>query len=85
MSKDDGLIQRFLLCCPKPKFYKAEEIINATEPICSLDLIFFYIKLLNDIPRRYKLSKEADVKFNEYFTKFRLVVQKNHDSDTFLR
>ena len=38
-SRDDGLIQRFMICAPKPVFLTAEDINNAPDIICSLDLL----------------------------------------------
>ncbi|RNA03124.1 hypothetical protein BpHYR1_006468, partial [Brachionus plicatilis] len=83
-QKDDGLIQRFHLCAPKPSFLNANEIIDAEKPECSLDVLFYIIFKLNEIGTEYILSKEATIEFNQIYSDFKSLIQKEYKKDGFI-
>ncbi len=85
-SKDDGLVQRFLVCCPQPGFYTATEI-NSSPPLTfSIELVFMFIKLNHSEPDNHiNLTEEATDKFKEYFNEFREIVKLANQNSTFLR
>lgn len=63
---------RFFMNCPEPQVYTAEDIMNAPELPCSLDVIFFFIYRLNlDEPNIYTLSEDGALKFNEFYNENR--------------
>ena len=84
-SKDDGLIQRFLLCAPQPVFPKSKQILDAPVPKASLSCIFMFIKLANKDGLVFTLSKAAEAQFCEYFDDFREVVEQSYQVDSFIR
>jgi hypothetical protein len=55
-TRDDGLMQRFLFCCPKPTFFDAEEICNAQKipRKFSLTILMYLIKIFHEQTIREK-------------------------------
>jgi len=84
-SKDDGLIQRFLLCAPEPVIKRSSEIQNAPEPKAELGCIFMFILLANQENITYSLETKAEEKFCKYFDEFREVVEVAYRVDPFIR
>jgi hypothetical protein len=79
-NKVDGLMQRFLSCCPQPMFYKSNFINDAREVSRSISLkvLLYCVKLLHSIVIENDLNiiqKEAiiytfDAETTEFFNSF---------------
>jgi hypothetical protein len=65
---DDGMIQRFLLCAPKPVCLKSIEILSCPDPEFDLSLIFFVIKTMNSKAQILTFEDdEAKLVFHKYY------------------
>lgn len=72
-AKDDGLVHRFFVCCPKPSSFTSKDIMSTEKNPCSLLLIFYYIKIRNSNDKGFsqmELSPDAETIFNKYFDIF---------------
>ena len=85
LCKDDGLIQRFMICAPKPVFLKAEQINKIKDIDCDLSVMFFVIYLIFKSGLKISLSEEAIELFNLKYTEYRTLVEMFHDEDSFIR
>jgi hypothetical protein len=49
-TRDDGLMQRFLFCCPWPTFFDAEEICTVQKILrkFSLTVLMYVIKIIHE-------------------------------------
>ena len=84
-QKDDGLIQRFIICAPQPSFYKSKDILDAPVQECSLVNIFMFISIANKDNKVYYLSPEAEKLFCRYFDEYRQGVENSYKVDSFIR
>lgn len=82
---DDGLLQRFLISIPKPIYYSAEEIRQTPKAKISVFSILYTVNHLHINPITYKLSIEAQTKFDLIFTKYKNLVQEANKSEILLR
>ena len=83
-NRDDGLTHRFFAICPLPTFYKSGEINSSNEPICSLLLVFYYIKIKYSTQKMFILAEEAKVIFNSNYDNFRTLVENTREVSTYL-
>lgn len=81
---DDGLSQRFLICCPRPLFSSFDEISSTPEPKISLVKILYVIGELHKTQREYLLSEAAIKTYGSYYSKFRMFVRECDNVDGFL-
>lgn len=81
---DDGLMQRFLICCPKPLLCSFDEIKNTPVPKIPLVKILFVIAELHKAQKEYLLSDKAIDTYGSYYSKFRMFVRKCDTVDGFL-
>ncbi len=84
-SRDDGLIQRFLLFAPKPVYIKKIQEIDEAKTECLLDVFFYIIKRRHDVNVTYKLSDNARDYFGELFMKNQVHNENFSEYDTFIR
>lgn len=70
-SRDDGLIQRFHICAPKPVYYKSTEIMSVPAPDISLTVLLFIVHKLNMTPIKYTLDDGAKIVFYEIFDAYK--------------
>ncbi len=83
-TKNDGLMHRFLLAAPKPPiFFNNNE--KRAEKMCSLEAVFYAIKLFHDTPIDYGFTENATSKFKEYDQEYKVVAGKSFYTDTFVR
>lgn len=85
MHRQDGLIQRFLVCAPEPAFLNYDDIMNAPSHEFSLSCILYLVCKLNQCPITYTLSPEATVVFKEHYTQFKELLRITNNLDIFLR
>jgi hypothetical protein len=83
--KDDGLIQRFLLFSPKPVYIKNINEIEEAKTECSLEVLFYVIKLRHLKSIEYRLDKEAKELFGQLFSKNQTHNENFSKVDTFIR
>ncbi|RMZ95548.1 hypothetical protein BpHYR1_019686 [Brachionus plicatilis] len=69
--KDDGLIQRFHLCAPEPKFYQSEEMMSVPKLKYSLNVLFFIILKMNRLKVNYKLEPKAHELFCTVYDRYK--------------
>ncbi len=70
-NRDDGLMQRFLSCCPKPNFYSANEIDDAQSSPrkISMTLLMYSVqffhsqKLMSDVVIENNTDQKAAIKY----------------------
>jgi hypothetical protein len=88
---EDGLMQRFLSCCPKPHFFSSFEINEArsTRREFSMTVLLYIARLLherfvliektNEKARKkieYTFEEESQTLFNEVYTEYRRVSEQ---------
>lgn len=81
---DDGLVQRFLISCPKPSYSSYDEIINTPAPKIALVKILHVICEMHVTPMEFVLNADGSKCFNKLFTKYRKFVEKCDTHDGFL-
>ena len=85
--KDDGLMQRFLSCSPKPSFLNSEEIREArlsTKPF-SLSCVLYLIKHAHENITKYVFTVDAQVEFESNYSDYRKISEKFNQTDVFIR
>lgn len=83
-GRDDGLTQRFLLCCPRPALTTFDVINRIESPEISLNKIFFVVGEIHKKPREYFLTEDALKCYGACYSKFRSFVRKCDNKDAFL-
>ena len=81
---DDGFSHRLLFNCPEPSDTNAENIRNAPKSIICLHSIFFFMKLVHDVPRKYTFESQAILLIDQEFNKYRAYVKRANPFDSFL-
>lgn len=84
-SRDDGLIQRFLLFAPKPVYIKQIQEIDDAKTEFSLEVFFYIIKRRHETNVNFKLSSEAREFFGELFMKNQNNNEEFSKHDIFIR
>ncbi len=84
-NKDDGMMQRFLLCAPEPAYFTAKEIKTNNQNHCSLEKVFFTVYLIHETNINYSLDEKADELFCTLYTQYKKLVEKCNLCDVFLR
>ncbi|CAF1002011.1 unnamed protein product, partial [Brachionus calyciflorus] len=81
---DDGLFQRFLMCCPEPPIVSLKEIRKKPSPKISIVAILYLIFKLNETPQIYKLNKEACDRYDSIYDVNREIVSLSNNVDSFI-
>ena len=82
---DDGLMQRFLICAPLPKFFETDILDNIPKRKYSISSILYTIYTLHIDDKQYEMDEEAVKCFKEYFDLNKNLVKLSNNKDIFLR
>ncbi|CAF1091689.1 unnamed protein product [Brachionus calyciflorus] len=81
---DDGLFQRFLMCCLEPPIVSLKEIRKKPSSKISIVAILYLIFKLNETPQIYKLDKEACDRYDSIYDVNREIVSLSNNVDSFI-
>ena len=84
-AKEDGLIQRFLVFSPMPSIDNDLDAIEASNPCCSLDILFLVIKRMHTEVLEYEMDDNAKEEFKLIFSTNNAYIKKFNNHDTFIR
>ncbi|RNA08529.1 hypothetical protein BpHYR1_031578 [Brachionus plicatilis] len=75
-SRDDGLIQRFHICAPRPIYFKTEDMVKIPPEKYCLTVLLYIISKLNEIPIQYILEEKATHYFYKIYDSFKIFAEK---------